>query len=262
MSSTGKPLLQNSLPALGRPECRGWTAPDGRLRARRPAGIGVSILSTLVLLGLHTNALAETTGYRTATTLVSAGNWTSFTTVQVASSDNLRATNGQAVPTAGIVTGFGLVVPDVATIEAISVRLKGSTGGTTVSFAIDLSWNGGGGYTAQQTGSFNSATDAVKDVPLAAGTWGRTWSASELANGMFYLRIIRSGSGTLLDRSAAGGRHVLHARDAHGDHGRQVRQLHRQQRQQEHHCRFPTERCLHQGRQRAVGRDPDLDDGG
>jgi hypothetical protein len=86
---------------------------------------------------------------------------------------------------------FNFAIPAGNTITGVEVRLeaKGSTAAGNIGAA--LTWNGTSATTTpDKTSSTMTTSDAVYTIGSASDTWGRSWSASEFANGNFRLTLI------------------------------------------------------------------------
>ena len=93
---------------------------------------------------------------------------------------------------------YGFSIPVGATINGIEVRLDAwadSTAGTP-QICVELSWNGGTTWTAAKTTAALTATQATYMLGSASDTWGRTWSAAELSNANFRVRLTMVASST------------------------------------------------------------------
>jgi hypothetical protein len=96
---------------------------------------------------------------------------------------------------------FGLSVPAGSAIAGIEVRLDAradSTSGTP-RMCVQLSWDGGTTWTAAKATGTLGTTLAAFTVGGAADTWGRSWSASDLTNANFRLRVINVAGSTSRD---------------------------------------------------------------
>jgi trimeric autotransporter adhesin len=96
---------------------------------------------------------------------------------------------------------FGLSVPAGSAVGGIEVRLEARADSTSGSprMCVQLSWNGGATWTAEKaTGTLGTALNAFT-VGGAADTWGRAWSAADLANANFRLRVINVAGSTSRD---------------------------------------------------------------
>ena len=96
---------------------------------------------------------------------------------------------------------FGISVPSGASIAGIEVRLDArvdSTSGTPKS-CVQLSWDGGASWTAAKETATLGTTLGTFILGGATDTWGRTWTAANLANASFRVRIINVASSTSRD---------------------------------------------------------------
>ena len=86
---------------------------------------------------------------------------------------------------------YGLSVPAGATIYGIDIRTDAwiDTATNNPHLCVDLSWDGGVSWTAAQTGASLTTTEATYYLGASTDTWGRTWSASDLSDGNFRVRI-------------------------------------------------------------------------
>ncbi len=96
---------------------------------------------------------------------------------------------------------YGFSLPISTTITGIEVQLYARADSVTGSpkLCAQLSWDGGTTWTAaQSTATLSTATTAY---PLggAANTWGRTWTAANLSDANFRVRIISVASATARD---------------------------------------------------------------
>ena len=86
---------------------------------------------------------------------------------------------------------YGISFPSGCAFAGIVVRadywLKNSGGTTTLS--IDLSWDGGTSWVPVKSDSSEPQAEATKLLGSAVDTWGRAWSASDLTNGNFRVRV-------------------------------------------------------------------------
>ena len=97
---------------------------------------------------------------------------------------------------------FGYSIPAGSTISGIEVRVDArSTDGTGCAIGVALSWNNGGTWTTQKTQSL-TASFATSFLGNATDTWGRTWSATEFANGSFAVRVADVDPGSACTDSA------------------------------------------------------------
>jgi hypothetical protein len=83
---------------------------------------------------------------------------------------------------------FGLPT-SVTSIDDVTVRLDlrvDNLAGSTFLTCVELSWDGGSSWTAPQSVEILSATEQTY---LVGGTWGRTWTPSELDASRFRVRL-------------------------------------------------------------------------
>jgi len=87
---------------------------------------------------------------------------------------------------------FSLGLPgSVASVNGIQVRTDAgmnNNGGASV-LCVELSWNGGANWTAAKTVTLLNAAETTYLFGGVADTWGRTWTASELTNANFRVRL-------------------------------------------------------------------------
>jgi hypothetical protein len=91
--------------------------------------------------------------------------------------------------------GLGGVIPVGATILGIEVRLDWWLDSTkdTNSMSVELSWDGGVTWTAAKTDTQETRTEHTVVLGSASDTWGRTWTAVDLSDASFRVRV-RSNS--------------------------------------------------------------------
>ncbi len=93
-------------------------------------------------------------------------------------------------------------IPDLggASISGIEVRLDAFASGwwfSTRRMCVELSWDGGATWTAaKQTSNLNSTSESSRYVGGPSDTWGRTWSAGDLSNDNFRVRITNVANST------------------------------------------------------------------
>jgi len=88
-----------------------------------------------------------------------------------------------------VIGWFGLAVPAGATVNAIDVRLDAWTDASTSApfLCIDLSWDSGASWTSSQA-TANLDTGEATFI-LGGNTWGRQWTAAELSDANFLVRV-------------------------------------------------------------------------
>jgi hypothetical protein len=97
---------------------------------------------------------------------------------------------------------FSFPIPAGATITGIEIGLEASAGSGTCQLRTDLSWNNGTSFT---TGSGVKTLNITTSDPafpyhIVGGTtdlWNRTWTAAQLTNGNFQVRVDARTSGCL-----------------------------------------------------------------
>ena len=96
-------------------------------------------------------------------------------------------------------SAFSLNLPSTAVIQGIQVRLDARADATTGSpkICVQLSWDGGVTWTAAKQTATLGKKEAIYTLGSTSDTWGRTWTASELAN--FRVRVIDVASNTSRD---------------------------------------------------------------
>ena len=169
-------------------------------RKRRPRSLLAGFLLLFLVLPvwifpLH-EARADDTGLKAATAIVSAGaGWTNFTVAYLNGSEDNRARN-TTNSSYGVISSFAFGISSEKIIDGIEVQIEGSRSSGTTPYAVDLSWNAGSSWTAAKTDSFTSSTDFTDTMGGSLDTWGRAWTASELSDANFQLRIYKTGGAT------------------------------------------------------------------
>ena len=98
---------------------------------------------------------------------------------------------------------YGLGVPAGATVSGIEVRLDAradATGGAP-QMCVQLSWDGGGTWTAPKKTPTLTTSLAAYILGGPADTWGRTWTSNQLSDANFRVRVIDVASSTARDFS-------------------------------------------------------------
>ncbi len=96
---------------------------------------------------------------------------------------------------------YGITIPAGASVKGIEVRLDAradSTSGTP-RMCVELSWDGGATWTAAQVTSTLSTSLATRTLGGTANTWGRSWTAADLSNANFRVRVTNVASSTSRD---------------------------------------------------------------
>ena len=173
-------------------------------RKRRPRSLLAGFLLLFLVLPvwifpLH-EARADDTGFKAATAIVSAAsNWTSFTVANLSANNNIASvTNNNAY---GVISTFAFGIASEKIIDGIEVQVEGNSLSSTTSYAVQLSWNAGSSWTTAKTDNYTTATDSTDTMGGVGDGWGRTWTASELSDANFQLRICKTFGSTLrIDR--------------------------------------------------------------
>jgi hypothetical protein len=151
------------------------------------------LLPVCIALTFAQPVLAADTGAKTATSVVSSVNWTGFTVANLNSSDDQRAVTVNADP--GVISTFAFGIPAGVQIDGIQVDVEGSNSnnGKTVNYSVDLSGNGGSGWTTAKAETFTGPTDATDTFGGSSDDWGWTWGTAGFSDANFRLRIYRTG---------------------------------------------------------------------
>jgi hypothetical protein len=98
---------------------------------------------------------------------------------------------------------YGIALPSSASIKGVEVRLDARADSTSGSprMCVQLSWNGGASWTSAKMTSTLTTSEATYVLGGATNTWGRTWSAANLANPSFRVRVVNVSSSTSRDFS-------------------------------------------------------------
>jgi hypothetical protein len=96
---------------------------------------------------------------------------------------------------------YGFSVPGGAAINGIEVRLDPRADNTSGApkMCVQLSGDGGTTWTAAKATAPLGTSLASYTVGNSTDTWGRTWSAADLTNASFRLRVINVSSSTSRD---------------------------------------------------------------
>lgn len=97
---------------------------------------------------------------------------------------------------------YGINLPAGVTITGIEVRMDVAVSSSygTNGFCVELSWDGGATWTSTNynTGDVNNYW-TTRYMGDSSDTWGRSWTANELANGNFMIRVTSVGSNSSRD---------------------------------------------------------------
>ena len=88
--------------------------------------------------------------------------------------------------------GYDFGLPgSVSSIDGITVQARMRTGNAngTYGACIQLSWDGGTSWTANEPITFSTRSVTTYTFGSASDTWGHTWTPADLAAGMFRVRI-------------------------------------------------------------------------
>jgi hypothetical protein len=94
--------------------------------------------------------------------------------------------------------GYALGLPGtVSSINGITVKstVKVNNNGGSSYLCAELSWDGGTSWTAAQSVSVSNSMQTYT-MGSASDTWGHSWSAAQLATGLFRVRVIDASSKT------------------------------------------------------------------
>jgi len=132
------------------------------------------------------------TGLKTTGAVVFDGDWVNMTTTRINTSDNSRATTTtNATFDPATLQNYAFGIPSGATIDGIEVQCEfnNALGGFLSTVQFSLSWNNGTNYTSTKSDTVTGTTDATKTYGGATDTWGRSWTASEFADGTFLVKL-------------------------------------------------------------------------
>lgn len=96
---------------------------------------------------------------------------------------------------------FNLTIPTSCTVKGIEVRLDwrlDSTSGTN-SMRAQLSWDGGTTWTTLKRDTRETTSEHTGVLGSATDTWGRSWTAADLTNAKFMLRLVSSSTSSSRD---------------------------------------------------------------
>lgn len=98
---------------------------------------------------------------------------------------------------------YGLALSSGAVITGIEVSLQAKVDATknTPLIYVQLSFDGGLTWTTMQATPYLTKTETTYVLGSLTDTWGHTWSAAELNDSNFRIRIINVSSSTLRDFS-------------------------------------------------------------
>ena len=98
---------------------------------------------------------------------------------------------------------YGITVPAGQSVAGIEVRLDARADGTAGApkMCVQLSWNGGTSWTTAKSTPTLTTSMSTYVLGGAADTWGRAWTAAQLSNANFRVRVINVASSTARDFS-------------------------------------------------------------
>lgn len=146
------------------------------------------LLSILLFLLLSTGLFSQSSGYLSPTITGTDSAHIIYTDPEYAfvSDDNSAYIYyAQGYPQTQDYSGFGFDSSGY-TVDSISVKIEGASEASTIGrVKIELSWDAGDHWTsAGNYVDFTQGNDVTKYI-VGAGTFGRTWNISELANSKF-----------------------------------------------------------------------------
>src|SRR5262245_2664876 len=97
---------------------------------------------------------------------------------------------------------YNLTTPTSCNVRGIEVRLDwrlSSTIGTN-SMSVELSSDGGQTWTAMKVDTVETTAEHTTVLGSPTDTWGRSWTAADLSNGNFRLRVTSNSSGSFSDQ--------------------------------------------------------------
>jgi hypothetical protein len=96
---------------------------------------------------------------------------------------------------------YDVSIPSGSSIAGIEVRLDARADSTSGSprMCVQLSWDGGATWTAARPTTTLGTSTTTFTLGSASDTWGRTWTASDLSNTRFRVRVINVSSSTSRD---------------------------------------------------------------
>jgi len=98
---------------------------------------------------------------------------------------------------------YGIPLPSGATAKGIEVRLDSRVDSTSGSprMCVELSWDGGTSWTAPLATSTLTTTMATRILGSATNLWGHSWTAADLSNANFRIRVTDVANSTNRDFS-------------------------------------------------------------
>jgi hypothetical protein len=96
---------------------------------------------------------------------------------------------------------YGASIPSGCSVKGIEVRLDwrlDSTDGTN-SVSVELSRDGGTSWTAAKTDTEETTSEHTATLGSPTDTWGRSWTAEDLSDANFLVRLTSNSSDSLRD---------------------------------------------------------------
>ncbi len=154
----------------------------------------------------------DNNGYKT--TPVNAYTYNNLIAVDADSGSNASTSCTNAGKDKHQFTHFNMRMPSTAAIKGIEVRLNAKADSTigTPKICVELSWNGGKTWTSPKSTPLLDTTTKTYRLGGPIESWGHSWTANELADNNFRIRLTNVSSVTTRDFSldwvAARIRHV------------------------------------------------------
>jgi hypothetical protein len=146
--------------------------------------------------GYQTNASGVCADGGTAGQDPSSGNSTSTTCPDTTSTGG----SGASGKDKHLMSNFGVSIPSspTPTIDGIEIRLDAwaTSGATTRRVCVQLSWDNGSHWTTAQYVSLSGTSQSTYILGDTSDDWGHTWTASQLADGQFKVRVTNVASNT------------------------------------------------------------------
>jgi hypothetical protein len=98
---------------------------------------------------------------------------------------------------------YNITIPVSAAVKGIQVQLNAKADSTSGSpkLCAQLSWDGGATWTSAKSTTRLTTAEATYILGGAADTWGHVWTASQLGNTTFIVRVIDVATSTSRDFS-------------------------------------------------------------
>ncbi len=95
-------------------------------------------------------------------------------------------------------SNYNFNIPTLSAVNGIQVQLnaKVSSASSSPAICVQISWNGGGSWTAAKTTSTLTTSSATYNLGSPTDTWGRTWALGNFSNANFIVRVIDIASST------------------------------------------------------------------